>query len=72
MAIVLEGEGEIVIDGQVHHVRPGSVVLANSFSRHTTRASATGPLLILWIYAPPGSERRWLEGNRRVSGGGSE
>jgi quercetin dioxygenase-like cupin family protein len=60
LAIVLAGQGEIVIDGQSHEVRPGSIVLAPSFSRHTTQAHAGNPLLVLWIYAPPGSERKWL------------
>jgi len=55
VAIVVSGNGFINIGGEEHPVSLGSVVIAPSQVPHTTRASEE-PLLILWIYAPPGSQ----------------
>lgn len=60
LAIVIAGDGEITIDGQTFSVGPGSVVLTPSWASHVTKAAETTELLILWVYAPAGSEKRWL------------
>lgn len=60
IAIILSGAGTIAIDGEVHPVSQGSVVLTPAESVHVTSASQDQPLLVLWMYAPAGSERRWL------------
>lgn len=60
VAIVLSGRGRIEIDGVVHEVEAGSVVLTPARSEHVTSAHGDGPLHVLWIYAPAGSEQRWL------------
>lgn len=61
LATVLSGTGVIVIDGVEHPVSAGSVVLTPSMSEHLTIASEDGPMVVWWVYAPPGSERRWLD-----------
>lgn len=60
LATVLSGEGKIVIDDVEYPVRPGSVVLTPSWSRHVTIAGPDEPLVVWWTYAPAGSEGRWL------------
>lgn len=60
LATVLAGDGLIVIDGVEHPVRQGSVVLTPSQSEHVTKANGEEPLVIWWVYAPAGSEQRWL------------
>ena len=61
LATVLSGEGSIVIDGIDFPVAAGSVVLTPSMSEHVTIASSAGPLVVWWVYAPAGSEQRWLD-----------
>lgn len=60
VAAILSGRGRIEIDGTVHAVEAGSVVLTPARSVHVTSADEDGPLLVLWVYAPAGSEQRWL------------
>ena len=60
IAVILGGEGEIVIGDEVHHVREGDVILTPSGAPHYTVAGDNQPLLVMWTYAPPGSEHRWL------------
>lgn len=60
LAMVLEGRGEINIDGQVHPVRAGDVLLTPPNLVHSTKASNDGSLSVLWVYAPAGSEERWF------------
>jgi mannose-6-phosphate isomerase-like protein (cupin superfamily) len=63
LATVLSGTGVIVIDGVRYPVSAGSVVLTPSMSEHVTIASEDGPLVVWWVYAPAGSEQRWLDGD---------
>ena len=51
----------IVIDGTDYPVSAGSVVLTPALSEHVTIASDSGPLVVWWVYAPAGSEQRWLD-----------
>jgi quercetin dioxygenase-like cupin family protein len=60
LAQVLSGTGEIVIDGVSYPVGAGDIVLTPSQSVHITIAGAEQPLVVWWIYAPAGSETRWL------------
>lgn len=60
LATILSGSGTITIDDVAHPVRPGSVVLTPSRSRHVTTAGPESPLVVWWTYAPAGSEDRWL------------
>jgi mannose-6-phosphate isomerase-like protein (cupin superfamily) len=59
-ALVLSGTGSIEIDDSAVIVRTGTVVVTPPGSRHVTHNSGDGPLVVLWFYAPPGSEARWL------------
>jgi quercetin dioxygenase-like cupin family protein len=50
--VILEGDGQLELDGVLHPVRPGMAVLIRPGTRH--RAVVTsGPLTILNIVAPP-------------------
>lgn len=60
-AVVISGSGVISIDGCDFAVETGDVVLVPSGVPHVTCASPTDALVVLWVYAPPGSEKRWLE-----------
>jgi len=46
---VLEGEGEIVLNGERHPVKPGSTVLINAGTRH----KAVGKLKVIVVVIPP-------------------
>ena len=61
VAVVLSGSGGVEIDGTVFPVEPGTVLVTPSNSVHSTFADENEPLVLLWFYAPPGSERRWLK-----------
>lgn len=60
LAVVLSGAGEIEIGHQVHPVREGDILRTPPGVEHLTRAGLDEPLQVLWIYAPAGSEERWL------------
>ena len=60
VAVFISGSGGVEIDGVDHPVRNGTVLVTPSNSTHATFADDQGPLVVLWFYAPPGSERRWL------------
>src|SRR5260221_4562831 len=62
VALFLSGSGSVDIDGVVHQVQTGTVLLTPSNSVHTTHSEpGAEPLVVLWLYAPPGSETRWVE-----------
>jgi len=46
---VLEGEGELILDGESHPVKPGSTVLINAGTRHRAR----GKLKVIVVVIPP-------------------
>lgn len=46
---VLEGEGEMLLNGESHAVKPGSVVLINAGTRHR----AVGKLKVIVVAIPP-------------------
>jgi mannose-6-phosphate isomerase-like protein (cupin superfamily) len=62
VAIGLRGRGAVIIDGVEHRLYAGDVVFTPAWSQHVTRSDENEPTVVLWIYAPPGSERRWLAG----------
>jgi quercetin dioxygenase-like cupin family protein len=58
---VLEGEGALELDGRLHPVRPGSVILIRPGTRHRAVVGAT-PLRILNIVVPPfDPEDEWFD-----------
>ena len=61
VAVFLSGRGGVDIDGVVYPVEEGTVLVTPSDSVHATFADEGAPLVILWFYAPPGSEARWLD-----------
>ena len=61
LAIVMSGTGMIHIGETGVKVGAGDVVLTPSTVPHRTESDPDQPLVILWIYAPAGSEQRWLQ-----------
>lgn len=59
VSVVLSGGGWVDIDGTAHTLQPGKVLIAPSDLPHQTHSGSDG-LTVLWFYAPPGSEARWL------------
>ena len=50
---VLEGEGELEVEGELRHVGPGDAVLLPPGARHTIRNDGPGDLRFLCSCAPP-------------------
>jgi quercetin dioxygenase-like cupin family protein len=60
-AVVLHGHGVITVGDSHHSVSTGDVVIAGPWVPHVTTASPEGAMVVMWVYAPPGSESRWLD-----------
>ena len=70
IAVVLSGAGSVEIDGVMHPVRKSTILLTPSGAGHITHSDpGDEPLLILWFYAPPGSELRWIEPDKHRTDG---
>ncbi len=61
IAMIVRGSGSITIEDDVIAVSKGSVVVTPPHLPHLTTAGPDGPMVVYWVYAPPGSEVRWLE-----------
>ena len=59
VSVVLSGGGWVDIDDTPHTLQPGCILFAPSNLPHQTHSGPDG-LTVLWFYAPPGSEARWL------------
>ena len=59
VTVVLSGRGWVDIDGASYPLEEGTVLLAPSNLPHQSHSGPEG-LTVLWFYAPPGSEARWL------------
>lgn len=55
-AIVVSGTGYAEVAEIRHCLEPGTLVLAPAGVPHVVASGEDGPLVMLWIYAPPGSE----------------
>ena len=62
-AYIISGEGRISIGDESVMVKAGDAVITPSNLPHMTSADADGELIVMWMYAPPGSEVRWLSEN---------
>jgi quercetin dioxygenase-like cupin family protein len=61
IALVLSGHGFVEISGVRYPMGRGTLLLTPPNAPHVTHSDPDGPpLVILWFYAPPGSEQRWL------------
>ena len=70
IAVVLRGSGRVTIDDVDHRIQAGTVLVTPSDLVHVTHADpGVEPLIVLWFYAPPGSEARWLEPERHETAG---
>ncbi len=61
VAVVLAGSGWVDIDGVSYPMETGTVLFTPSNLPHQTHSGPDG-MTVLWFYAPPGSEVRWLTG----------
>ncbi len=50
---VASGEGSAVIEGELHTLRPGTVLLIERGEAHEIRSGEDGPLETLNFYVPP-------------------
>jgi quercetin dioxygenase-like cupin family protein len=70
VAVFLRGSGRVEIDGVAHRVETGTVLVTPSDLVHVTHSDpGDEPLVVLWFYAPPGSEARWVEPERHDTAG---
>lgn len=70
VAVVLQGSGTVDIDDVGHPIGAGTVLVTPADLVHVTHnASATEPLVVLWFYAPPGSEARWVDPEKHETAG---
>jgi L-ectoine synthase len=59
----IEGEGEVVIDGNVHPIMPGTIYALDQHDDHLLRAKTT--MRLVCVFTPPlkGPERHRLNGD---------
>lgn len=70
IAVVLRGSGSVDIDGVNHPLTTGTVLVTPADLVHVTNSDAgVEPLVVLWFYAPPGSEARWVEPEKHETAG---
>ena len=70
IALFLRGSGTVDIDGVAHRVSAGTLLVTPSDLVHVTHSDpGDAPLIVLWFYAPPGSEARWIEPERHATAG---
>ena len=70
IALVLSGAGSVEIDGVMHPMRKNTILLTPSGAAHVTHSDpGDEPMVILWVYAPPGSELRWIEPDKHGTDG---
>jgi quercetin dioxygenase-like cupin family protein len=65
MALIIAGSGVIEINGEPISVGVGDVVRTPPNVPHRTIAGDDASLIVYWVYAPAGSERRWLNPNTK-------
>ncbi len=63
LAYIVSGRGVIAIGSESVAVAAGDAVVTPSDAPHQTSAAADEDLVVFWMYAPPGSEVRWLSDN---------
>lgn len=59
-ALILSGRGRIVIAGKEIPVAGGDFVSTPPNAEHSTVNDGDEPMLVFWVYAPPGAESRWM------------
>lgn len=70
IAVFLSGRGTVEIEGVRYPVRAGTVLLTPSGASHVSYSEdPQEPLVVLWFYAPPGSEVRWIEPEKHATAG---
>lgn len=70
IAVVLQGSGVVDIDGVGHPIETGTLLVTPADLVHVTHnGSDSEPLVVLWFYAPPGSEARWVEPEKHETAG---
>jgi mannose-6-phosphate isomerase-like protein (cupin superfamily) len=62
--VVLDGEGDVTVDGRRVPVRPGDALALAPGERHDIENTGTGPLRVLEIKVPAGSDFITVEEER--------
>jgi quercetin dioxygenase-like cupin family protein len=70
VAVVLRGSGWVDIDGAPHRITQGTLLVTPADLVHVTHSDpGEEPLVVLWFYAPPGAEARWVEPEKHETAG---
>jgi len=60
---IIKGRGEVVIQGKERVLlKPETVVILKPNERHMIKVTGAETLEILWVYAPPGPEKKFVSG----------
>ena len=65
---VIEGSGEITVEGRTQTVTPGTTVKLNPYDIRRLSASAEGPLKLLWFRWAPNGDQRFLSAGYYLTG----
>ena len=70
IAVLLRGSSCVDIHGVSHPLTTGTVLATPADLVHVTNSDpGVEPLIVLWFYAPPGSEARWVEPQKHETAG---
>jgi quercetin dioxygenase-like cupin family protein len=70
VALTLRGSGWVDIEGVPHRLEPGRLLVTPADLVHVTRSDpGDEPLIVLWFYAPPGAEARWVDPEKHETAG---
>jgi mannose-6-phosphate isomerase-like protein (cupin superfamily) len=62
---VLSGQGECEVAGRKFKIEQNDLILAKPGQNHQFFNNIKKPLKLLWVYAPPGAEKKLLEAARK-------
>lgn len=60
VALVLRGSGWASLEDSRLDIQVGSLLHTPGGASHGTASDERGPMVVLWMYAPPDSALRWL------------
>lgn len=65
LIVVVGGQGQAKVAGQEFSIAYGSVIDINRGESHGFVNTGQSTLVLLWIYAPPGAEKKFSRGNKK-------
>lgn len=61
---IISGKGELTINGnEIVSLSKGTVIVLKAGEKHSIKVLGDEQLVCLWIYAPPGPEKKFIENN---------